>query len=67
MTEDTDKAKFHICHHDENPTKPCEAEKDISELTAEKPTTIIKKPLKTSFLQKVWESIVRMWKALKEK
>jgi len=37
MTEETDKATFHVCHHDENPVKPCGEEKDVSLLTDEKP------------------------------
>jgi len=27
--ENTPRAKYHICHHDEIPPKPCEPEKDI--------------------------------------
>lgn len=37
MTEDTDKATFHVCYHNESPVKPCGEEKDISVLTDEKP------------------------------
>jgi hypothetical protein len=27
--EDTTRAKYHLCHHDETPTLPCEQEQDV--------------------------------------
>ena len=41
--EDTTKAVFHICYHDENPTLPCDPEQDISLLTDEKPKVKVAK------------------------
>jgi len=29
LEEDTTKAKYHVCHHDEVPQLPCEPEEDI--------------------------------------
>ena len=35
--EDTTRAVFHVCHHDDDPVKSCEEEKDIALLTDAKP------------------------------
>lgn len=41
--EDTTKAIFHKCYHDEDPSKPCDQIKDISEWTKDSGPAIIKK------------------------
>ncbi len=32
MEENSTRATYHVCHHDEHPPKPCDPEEDISKL-----------------------------------
>jgi len=57
--EDTTKAVFHKCYHDETPPKPCEADKDISEWTKDSGPVAVK--IEEGTLKKVWNAIKKIF------